>query len=93
MVESFFTWGSLIFKKNYIGCCSRLLNVLNYPKRQKYFLLHFLAFFLVASLLSTAVDNKKVGIDNKVASLVTRHDDLATSDKCQVTESNSEGFS
>jgi hypothetical protein len=30
-----------------------------------YLLLHFVAFFHVASLLSTGVDNKKVGVDNK----------------------------
>ena len=32
-----------------------------------FFLLHFVAFFHVASLLSTGVDNKKVGVDNKKA--------------------------
>ena len=31
------------------------------------FLLHFVAFFHVASLFSTRVDNKKVGVDNKKA--------------------------
>ena len=31
------------------------------------FLLHFVAFFHVASLLSTGVDNKKVGVDYKKA--------------------------
>ena len=30
-------------------------------------LLHFVAFFHVASLFSTRVDNKKVGVDNKKA--------------------------
>ena len=30
-------------------------------------LLHFIAFFHVASLLSTGVDNEKVGVDNKKA--------------------------
>ena len=30
-------------------------------------LLHFVAFFHVASLLSTWVDNKKVGVDNEKA--------------------------
>ena len=29
------------------------------------FLLHFVAFFHVASLFSTGVENKKVGVDNK----------------------------
>ena len=71
MVESFFIWGSLILKKNiFVAVAVYLeaaLNVLNYPKRQKYFLLHFLAFFHVASLLSTAIDNKKVGVDNEKA--------------------------
>ena len=33
----------------------------------KLLLLHFVAFFHVASLLSTGVDNKKVGVDNKKA--------------------------
>ena len=31
------------------------------------FLLHFVAFFHVASLFSTGVDNKKVGVDNEKA--------------------------
>ena len=30
-------------------------------------LLHFLAFFHVASMFSTGVDNKKVGVDNEKA--------------------------
>ena len=30
-------------------------------------LLHFVAFFHVASLLSTGVENRKVGVDNKKA--------------------------
>ena len=30
-------------------------------------LLHFVAFFHVASLFSTGVDNKKVGVDNEKA--------------------------
>jgi hypothetical protein len=30
-------------------------------------LLHFVAFFHVASLLSTGVDNEKVGVDNEKA--------------------------
>jgi hypothetical protein len=30
-------------------------------------LLHFVAFFRVASLFSTGVDNKKVGVDNEKA--------------------------
>ena len=38
--------------------CSLLSNTL---------LLHFVAFFHVASLLSTGVDNKKVGIDKEKA--------------------------
>jgi hypothetical protein len=32
-----------------------------------YDLLHFVAFFHVASLLSTEVDNEKVGVDNEKA--------------------------
>ena len=31
------------------------------------FLLHFVAFFHVASLFSVGVDNKKVGVDNEKA--------------------------
>ena len=34
---------------------------------QETFLLHFVAFFHVESLLSTGVDNKKVGVDNEKA--------------------------
>ena len=30
-------------------------------------LLHFVAFFYVSSLLSTGVDNEKVGVDNEKA--------------------------
>ena len=33
----------------------------------KNYLLHFVAFFHVASLFSTGVDNKKVGVDNEKA--------------------------
>jgi hypothetical protein len=32
-----------------------------------FILLHFVAFFHVASLSSTGVENKKVGVDNKKA--------------------------
>ena len=35
--------------------------------QKNYFLLHFVAFFHVASLLSTGVDNEKVGVDNEKA--------------------------
>ena len=35
--------------------------------RQEYDLLHFVAFFHVASLFSTGVNNKKVGVDNEKA--------------------------
>jgi hypothetical protein len=31
------------------------------------YLLHFVAFFTVASLFSTGVDNEKVGVDNEKA--------------------------
>ena len=37
------------------------------PKMNKFILLHFVAFFHVASLFSTGVDNKKVGVDNEKA--------------------------
>ena len=33
----------------------------------KYVLLHFVAFFHVASLFSAGVDNKKMGVDNEKA--------------------------
>ena len=36
-------------------------------KHTNYSLLHFVAFFHVASLFSTGVDNKKVGVDNEKA--------------------------
>ena len=36
-------------------------------KQLNYVLLHFVAFFHVASLFSTGVDNKKVGVDNEKA--------------------------
>ena len=36
------------------------------PNRNEY-LLHFVAFFQVASLFSTGLDNKKVGVDNEKA--------------------------
>ena len=37
------------------------------------FLLHFVAFFHVASLFSTGVDNKKVGVDNEKALELTNN--------------------
>jgi hypothetical protein len=37
------------------------------PLCNKILLLHFVAFFHVASLFSTGVDNKKVGVDNEKA--------------------------
>ena len=36
-----------------------------FVKNQDIFLLHFLAFFHVASLFSTGVDNKKDGVENE----------------------------
>ena len=39
---------------------------------RKYGLLHFVAFCHVASLLSTGVENKKVGVDNKKALELTK---------------------
>ena len=36
-------------------------------RKKKKYLLHFVAFFHVASLFSTGVENKKVGVDNKKA--------------------------
>ena len=39
----------------------------NYSSVWKESLLHFVAFFHVASLFSTGVDNKKVGVDNEKA--------------------------
>ena len=39
----------------------------SYIHTTKVLLLHFVAFFHVASLLSTGVENKKVGVDNEKA--------------------------
>ena len=36
-------------------------------EQQNEILLHFVAFLYVASLFSTGVDNKKVGVDNEKA--------------------------
>ena len=44
------------------GCPKSIYDVM-----KKVHLLHFVAFFHVASLLSTGVDNKKVGVDNEKA--------------------------
>ena len=38
----------------------------------KIFLLHFVAFFHIASLLSTGVDNEKVRVDNEKALELTK---------------------
>ena len=40
---------------------------------KKQSLLHFVAFFHIASLLSTGVDNEKVGVDNKKALELTNN--------------------
>merc|ERR1711935_1309875 len=42
-------------------------NILLQKPTQIRILLHFVAFFHVASLFSTGVDNKKVGVDNEKA--------------------------
>ena len=39
----------------------------DFQNENKIVLLHFVAFFHIASLFSTRVDNKKVGVDNKKA--------------------------
>ena len=39
----------------------------DFQNENKIVLLHFVAFFHVASLFSTGVDNKKVGVDNEKA--------------------------
>ena len=39
----------------------------HYVYRKIWLLLHFVAFFHVASLLSTGVDNEKVGVDDEKA--------------------------
>ena len=39
----------------------------SYLNFESLYLLHFVAFFHVASLFSTGVDNKKVGVDNEKA--------------------------
>ena len=46
----------------------KTISVKNQPFYMRYhFLLHFVAFFHVASLFSTGVDNKKLGVDNEKA--------------------------
>ena len=48
-------------------------------KHGNHLLLHFVAFFHVASLLSTGADNKKVGVDNeKLLELDNRIDFMIT---------------
>ena len=39
----------------------------DFQNENKIVLLHFVAFFHVASLFPTGVDNKKVGVDNEKA--------------------------
>ena len=58
---------------------------------EKYFII-FLNLYREFFSNATFGTWKKSGIVTKVASLVTRHDDIATSDKCQGTESNSKVF-
>ena len=61
-----------VFKPKKVVCSSefKVEITLNFEKLTlctPCFLLHFLAFFYVASLLSTGVDNEKVGVDNEKA--------------------------
>ena len=42
-------------------------------KTRQHSLLHFVAFFHVASLFSTGVDNEKVGVDNEKALELTNN--------------------
>ena len=46
-----------------IDICSLIFSL--FSRIQQTVLLHFVAFFHVASLLSTGVDNEKVGVDNE----------------------------
>ena len=55
-----FTW--LIKLAGLFYLCKLCSNFLEYEH-----FLHFVAFFHVASLLSTGVDNEKVGVDNEKA--------------------------
>ena len=48
-------------------------------------LLHFVAFFHVASLLSTGVDNKKVGVENEKALQLCRMRRSVQLWRCSVT--------
>ena len=53
--------GKLVFKLNFhYEDCGKETGTLK-------LLLHFVAYFHVASLFSTGVDNKKVGVDNEKA--------------------------
>ena len=62
--------GGLLYK--YCPKCTLYCAFCNVMKYKSYLawqqsLLHFVAFFHVASLLSTGVENKKVGVDNEKA--------------------------
>ena len=49
-----------------------IISIYNIQKQENDFLLHFAAFFHVASLFSTGVDNEKVGVDNEKALELTK---------------------
>ena len=53
-------------------------------------LLHFVAFFHVASLFSTGVVNKKVGVENEIALQLTHstHTTYSRNNMCQKCEGN-----
>ena len=51
-------------------CCANVL-IVTRGQSGCIHLLHFVAFFHVASLFSAGVDNKKVGVDNEKALVLT----------------------
>ena len=54
-------------KQNHFGRgeLGRLFHIIIFSCSNNVALLHFLAFFHIASLLSTGVDNEEVGVDNE----------------------------
>ena len=58
---------SLLKKSTYTLFLEKKLILFFIAKSWSNYLLHFVAFFHVASLFSTGVDNEKVGVDNEKA--------------------------
>ena len=60
----------LQYFSKYVELHTSILTISNYPifrRTTNNILLHFVAFFHVASLFSTGVENKKVEVDNEKA--------------------------